>query len=115
MQSKNAVQSTSAWGALVLMIPVAMMLFGVPLTEGQVAEVKAAGHALDSIMMQLMILVGTAQMIVGRLNAKQPLHFIPGNTFVLKADGSKEYLNPKLLKPVKEIPADVAANMAPLP
>lgn len=108
MQSKHALQSTSSWGAIVLVIPIVMMFFGAPLTEDQLAQVKSAGVALDSIMMQLMILVGAAQMIVGRLNARQPLHFIPGNTFVLKPDGTKEYLNPKLLKPVKTIPPDVA-------
>ena len=108
MQSKHALQSTSSWGAIVLVIPIVMMFFGTPLTDDQLAQVKSAGVALDSIMMQLMIVVGAAQMIVGRLNAKQPLHFIPGNTFVLRADGTKEYLNPKVLKPVSVIPPDVA-------
>ena len=111
MQSKHALQSTSSWGAIVLVIPIVMMFFGAPLTEEQVAQVKGAGAALDSIMMQLMILVGAAQMIVGRLNARQPLHIIPGNTFVLKPDGTKEYLNPKMVKPVNKVPDDIKAAM----
>lgn len=107
MQSKNVVQSTSAWGAVLLIIPAVMQIFGSPLSSEEIAQVNAAGASLDHIAMQAMTIIGTIQMIIGRLNARQPLHFLPGNTFRIEQDGSKTYLG----KGSFGVPEDVLAKM----
>ena len=89
MQSKNVVQSTSAWGAVLLIIPIAFQLFGAPLSAQEIEQLQGAGVALDSAVMHIITIVGTIQMIVGRFNARQPLHLLPGRQFVLNADGTR--------------------------
>jgi hypothetical protein len=110
MQSKNVVQSTSAWGAVLLLIPAVLQLLGAPLSEQQVGQVQAAGASIDAIALHAMTIVGTIQMIIGRFNARQPLHFIPGNTFIVNPDGTKQFL--KAAQAQKPVPADVAAKIA---
>lgn len=111
MQSKHVTQSTSTWGAVVLIVPIVMQMFGAPLDAAQTEQVQQAGHALDSVMMQVMVIIGAAQMLIGRFSARQPLHIIPGNTYVIEPDGTKRYLKPKLIKPVAKVPDDIKQAM----
>ena len=94
MRSKNVVQSTSAWGAVLLLIPIVFQLLGSPLTTEEVEQVNKAGAALDGALLHLLTIVGTIQMIVGRFNARQPLHFLPGRQFVVEPDGTKRLVDP---------------------
>jgi hypothetical protein len=111
MKSKNVVQSTSAWGAVLLIIPVVLQVAGVSLTEQEVGQVQAAGQSVETIALHAMSIIGTIQMILGRLNARQPLHFLPGNAFVVQQDGTKVYLS-AIEKAKAPIPDDVAAKIA---
>jgi hypothetical protein len=94
MKSKNVVQSTSAWGAVLLLIPIVFQLVGAPLTGEEVDQVSKAGAAIDGALLHLMTIVGTIQMIIGRFNARQPIHFLPGRQFVIEQDGTKRLIDP---------------------
>lgn len=103
VESKSAIQSTSAWGGLILIIPVVLQMMGTTLTGPEIADLQGSAASLNSIYLNLMMVIGTIQMIAGRINARQPIHFLPGGAFKI------DRLTGKRLDP--PIPADVAAAM----
>lgn len=105
IESKHVTKSTSAWGGLILLIPVVGGMFGASFSASDIEQLTGAVAAGESVYVNLMILIGTIQLIVGRFNARQPVHILPGNTFQIDARTGKR------VTPTVKVPSDVAAAM----
>lgn len=105
IESKHVTKSTSAWGGLILLVPVIGGMFGASFSASDLEQLTGAVAAGESVYVNLMILIGAVQLLIGRINARQPVHFLPGNTFQIDARTGK-----RISPPVK-VPPDVAAAM----
>lgn len=105
IESKHVSKSVSAWGGLILLVPIAANLFGVEFSQTEVQQIGQAAQHAEQFYLNLMALIGAIQLVVGRLNAKRPLHFIPGAPFEVDMKTGK-----KITKPVA-IPPDVQKRM----
>lgn len=107
MESKHATTSVGMWGLAIVMISqLANQVFGIQVTTGeQQVLIDAYGHAVQAYT-NVSTVVGAVMAILGRLNAKQPVHFI--TPFVVGEHGRQTPLAPP-------VPLDVAQAMVATP
>jgi hypothetical protein len=107
--SKSWTSSVGAWGALILVASQLLNMFlGVTITpDEQKILTDAWGHATQAYTNALTV-IGAIMAVVGRRNARQPVHFF--EPYVLDQHGNKV-----LTLKTPEPPPDIAKRMAETP
>jgi len=109
MESKHATTSVGMWGLFVIAAAqIANQLIGVTISD---AETQVLINAYDQAIQaytNAATVLGAIMAILGRRNAKQPVHFV--TPFVVDDHGQEIQL-PKLKPPTVVPPADVQAVM----
>ena len=70
MQTKSVLKSTTVRGALIMLLPTVLKLFGVEISQ---EEIDLLGQNLDVLVEAVTALVGFVVAIYGRWNATKPL------------------------------------------
>lgn len=97
IESKHATESVTTWGIVIL---TASQMMGAGITPGEAATVANAASELIGTYSHALAAIGIIMAALGRVNAKQPIHFM--QPYKITPDGKR----------VLEVPADVKSAMA---
>lgn len=110
IESKHALKSVGAWGALIALAPMGGQMLGFTLSPADVAHIQQAGTAAQDAVQHVqalyaegIMLFGVVQMPIGRFNARQPLHFIPGGAYKIDAETGRRITPVKVLNLTPDI------------